>query len=277
MTPSLQAKLDSGLVTLCRVWRVTRVDGVVLRFTDHDADVTANAQLFAAGTGLTCSAIELTEGLEPTNLEVTGIFDDAGISVAEYLAGKYGSAKVELGFADWQDPAEPIMWLLVGTLGQFKRDRLSFTGQLAGIAYLLDRGSAEATTPCCRAQLGDARCAANLTPVTYAATVTAVTSRRIFTVSIVLANEWLTFGKATFTSGVNVGRAMEIKRQTAGLVELYLPMPGVVAVGDAVTLVAGCDLQISTCAAKFNNVPRLRGEPYVPGADSMTENQKNFV
>lgn len=277
MTPSLQAKLDSGLVTLCRVWRITRTDGVVLRLTDHDADVSADAQLFSSGLGLQCTAVEFTEGLEPTNLDVTGIFDAAGISVVDYLAGKYNAAKVELGVADWQDPAEPVMWLLVGAMGQFKRDRLSFTAQLAGIAYRLNRGSAEATTPNCRAQLGDARCGVNLAPFTYTATVTAVTSQRIFTISSVQTDEWLTFGKITFTSGINAGRAMEIKRQTAGLIELYLPMPGVVTVGDAVTVTAGCDLQITTCSAKFSNVARFRGEPYVPGADSMTENQKNLV
>lgn len=277
MTPSLQAKLATGLVTLCRVWRVTRVDGVVLRFTDHDTSVTANAQLFSAGAGLQCSAVELAEGLEPTNLDITGIFDDAGISVAHYLAGKYGSAKVELGIADWQDTTEPIMWLLVGTMGQFKRDRLSFHAQLAGIAYRLDRGSAEATTPCCRAQLGDARCKANLATFTLAATVAAVTSRRIFTVSVSPANGWLQYGKCSFTTGANAGRAMEIKQQTATGIELYLPMGADIAVGDAVTLVAGCDLQLATCSAKFGNVVNFRGEPFLPGADRMTENQKNYT
>ncbi len=33
---ALQAKLDSGVTTLCRCWIVTRRDGVVLGFTDHD-------------------------------------------------------------------------------------------------------------------------------------------------------------------------------------------------------------------------------------------------
>ncbi len=36
---ALQAKLDSGVTTLCRCWIVTRRDGVVQGFTDHDEDV----------------------------------------------------------------------------------------------------------------------------------------------------------------------------------------------------------------------------------------------
>ena len=34
---ALQTKLDSGVTTLCRCWNLTRRDGVVLGFTDHDA------------------------------------------------------------------------------------------------------------------------------------------------------------------------------------------------------------------------------------------------
>ncbi len=36
---ALQSKLDSGVTTLCRCWIVTRRDGVVQGFTDHDEDV----------------------------------------------------------------------------------------------------------------------------------------------------------------------------------------------------------------------------------------------
>ncbi len=35
-SPSLAAHLASGATTLCACWRVTRGDGVVLGFTDHD-------------------------------------------------------------------------------------------------------------------------------------------------------------------------------------------------------------------------------------------------
>jgi len=37
--PALQAKLSSGITTLCRCWRIERRDGVIQGFTDHDEDV----------------------------------------------------------------------------------------------------------------------------------------------------------------------------------------------------------------------------------------------
>jgi uncharacterized phage protein (TIGR02218 family) len=278
MTPSLQTKLASGMVTLCRVWRITRADGTVLRFTDNDSAVIANAVLFSASCGLACSAIELVEGLEPPNMEVTGIFDSSGITVADYLAGKYNMAKVELGLADWKDPTEPVMWLLVGGIGEFARDRLGFKIQLSGMTYLINRKSAEATTPLCRARLGDARCKVVMSSITITTTVAVVTSRREFTVAATSAIGHLQYGICKFTSGANVGRSMEIKAQQTGTgIELYLPMPYDVALGDVVQLLPGCDLSIATCNSKFSNVVNFRGEPYLPGADSMTENQKNFV
>lgn len=277
MTPSMQAKLKSGLITLCRVWRITCTDGSVLRFTDHDSAITADALVFDS-SALAFSAIEFSEGLEPSNFEVTGIFDDAGINIAGYLTGKYSMAKVEIGFADWADPLEPILLLLVGTIGEFKRDRLGFTCQIVGISRLINRSNAEATTPMCRARLGDARCKVPMALRTISTTITAVASQREFTVLAVSAINYLQYGICEFTSGPNIGRKIEIKAQLTGTgIELYLPMPFAVSVGDVVNLTAGCNLLLSTCHDQYNNVVNFRGEPYLPGADSMTENQKYFV
>src|SRR4051812_31581755 len=52
---ALQAKLDSGVTTLARCWKVTRRDGVVLGFTDHDRDLVLDGVTFRAGTGFAAS------------------------------------------------------------------------------------------------------------------------------------------------------------------------------------------------------------------------------
>jgi uncharacterized phage protein (TIGR02218 family) len=46
-----------------------------------------------------------------------------------------------------------------------------------------------------------------------------------------------------------------------------VPVGEQVALGAAVTLVAGCDRRFSTCAAKFGNALNFRGFPHVPGND----------
>lgn len=54
----LQAHLAGGVTTLCYCWRVTRHDGTVLGFTEHDRDIVAEGTTFSADTGFTASQIQ---------------------------------------------------------------------------------------------------------------------------------------------------------------------------------------------------------------------------
>jgi hypothetical protein len=95
----------------------------------------------------------------------------------------------------------------------------------------------------CDAELGDARCGIDLTPYTLTGTVTAVTSNRRFMAEL---NE---------DSPVIVVD-----------VELFLPMPNTVEVGDTFTIRPGCDKSNITCREAFANIKNFRGHGYlVPG------------
>lgn len=78
-------------------------------------------------------------------------------------------------------------------------------------------------------------------------------------------------GKITFTSGLNSGLSMDIKSSLPGQITLFLPMPNAVQVGDAYTIVAGCDKSIETCKATFDNVVNFGGFPYLPGIDKIVQ------
>lgn len=78
------------------------------------------------------------------------------------------------------------------------------------------------------------------------------------------------YGLMTFTSGLNAGLSMEVKRYITGIIELQLPMPYPVAEGDTYSLVAGCGKRFNEdCKARYNNVVNFRGEPHIPGADQL--------
>jgi phage terminase large subunit-like protein len=85
---------------------------------------------------------------------------------------------------------------------------------------------------------------------------------------------WFTRGVLSFASGANIGRAMEIKNHAhrAGLteIELWQSMGEPVAVGDAISVVAGCDKRLETCTARFANAVNYRGFPHMPGNDFLT-------
>jgi uncharacterized phage protein (TIGR02218 family) len=68
-----------------------------------------------------------------------------------------------------------------------------------------------------------------------------------------------------FSSGVNANVRATVKSVVAGAsLALMYPLPAAPAAGDAFTVYSGCDHTPATCAAKFGNLARLRGFPYVP-------------
>src|ERR1019366_4459318 len=63
---ALQAKLDSGVTTLCRCWIITRNDGVTQGVTEHDEDVVLGDVTCRAGSGLTGSEATAKLGMRWT-------------------------------------------------------------------------------------------------------------------------------------------------------------------------------------------------------------------
>ena len=52
MEAGLRAHLEGGLTTVAHAWAITRKDGVVLGFTDHDRELRFDGISFRADTGL---------------------------------------------------------------------------------------------------------------------------------------------------------------------------------------------------------------------------------
>lgn len=85
----LAAHLATGLTTVCRCWAITRRDGQVLGFTDHDRDLSFEGILFRADTGLTAGVLLQTSGLAVDNAEAVGALTDAAIREEDITAGRF--------------------------------------------------------------------------------------------------------------------------------------------------------------------------------------------
>lgn len=79
------------------------------------------------------------------------------------------------------------------------------------------------------------------------------------------------FGLVTWLTGLNAGLKMEVRSYTTGQVQLQLPMPYQIQVGDTYNIAAGCDHTFPTCRDKFSNAVNFRGEPYLPGQDKVIQ------
>ncbi len=131
---ALQAKLDSGVTTLCRCWIVTRRDGVVQGFTDHDEDIVLGAVTCRAGTGLNGSrgdgAARPVRSTARRSRARCRRFAQRGRSRRRPLRcrdGRDASGRLERAVrcaCCWPS----------GTLGEVRREGAAFTAEMRGLA-----------------------------------------------------------------------------------------------------------------------------------------------
>src|SRR5690606_4520493 len=91
----LAKHLEHEITTLCHCWRVTRGDGAVMGFTDHDRRVTCDGTVFMPETGLSGSEARHSFGLAVDTMDVEGALSSLDISESDIVAGLYDGATVE--------------------------------------------------------------------------------------------------------------------------------------------------------------------------------------
>jgi len=272
--PALQAKLDAGVTTLARCWIITRRDGVVMGFTDHDADITVAGILCHAGTGLNASEATARLGLQVDGAEIAGALADESLAENDLAAGRYDAASIEVHLVDWSDPSLSLL-LSKGVLGEVRREGAAFTAELRSLAHRLNEESGRLYTATCSADLGDARCTVDLTdPALHGSgTVVSLAGTSAFHAAGLdaFADGLFTAGKLTFTSGANAGFAVEVKTHRVALdgvlIELWQQAPEPITIAEAFTVTAGCDKRFATCRDRFANSINFRGFPHIPGND----------
>lgn len=274
VAPALQTKLDSGVTTLAHGWKLTRRDGLVQGYTDHDVDLVIDGVTYRAGTGFTASEATSRFDLSVDGSEISGAFDDDSLNEGDLAAGRYDAATIETWLIDWSDTSLKVLTAR-GTLGEVKREGSAFTAELRGLTDALSQESGRLYTAKCGADLGDARCTVDLTDPALRGTgsVIARDGTSIFTAGGLdgFADGWFTAGRLNWSSGANAGLAIEIKqhRLAAGQARLTLwqAMPEAIETGDTFVVTAGCDKTFATCRARFANGDNFRGFPQIPGND----------
>ena len=272
--PALAEHLSGEATTLCHGWRVTRRDGVVLGFTDHDHDLIFAGTLFHAESGFAASDGEGGADLAAATSEVTGGFSSAAISEADLSAGRYDGARVDMFLVNWQAPAEHML-LKVQEIGEVSRQAGQFTAELRSFAHRLSQERGRIFNRRCDAVLGDGRCGVDLSvPGRHGVgTVISVADRSRLLVSGLsgFADHAFDHGVIRFAGGAAAGLSVEIagSRAVGGGTELslWLPLEVAPAPGDPFAVTIGCDKAFATCREKFANGLNFRGFPHMPGVD----------
>ena len=275
LSPGLAAHLAAGVTTLCRCWQVTRSDGSVLGFTDHDRALSFDGTTFEPESGLDASEDKSETGfaiggLEAIGRALVGAADGSrprrrplrprrGVGVAGQLddarrtpsaarrpsrrgdaRGRHFSRRGARACRRTR-PAQRARlppWLRCRSRRQALRHRPRRRG--VSRHRHRDRGERQAALHRERARcdsLPDGSRADGLPGP--AAPITAAPSR------------CARIGSPTASQASSCGRRWR----------------GDIAAGDTFTVTAGCDKLFSTCQAKFANAVNFRGFPHMPGND----------
>lgn len=271
---SIAQHLKTGLTTLCRCWAVTRRDGKVFGFTDHDNDLLFEGVTFKADTGLTASALQQVTGLAVDNSEAVGALSDASVTEEDIAAGRFDSAQVRYWLVNWHNVDEREVQFS-GTLGEIKREDGAFFAELRGASEVLNQPVGRVFQKPCQAMLGDASCKVDISsPAFRAETIVEIVEQgRIFRFGSLGGYDlrWFEKGRLTVTSGAGAGISGLIKNDLqengSRVIELWQAIRAEINAGDSLVIEAGCDKRVSTCRDKFANLANFRGFPHIPGED----------
>ncbi|NYS23961.1 DUF2163 domain-containing protein [Rhodobacteraceae bacterium 2376] len=272
---SLQEHLSSGLTTVCRAWQLTRADGTVLGFTDHDRDLSFDGVTFRADAGMSARALDSSTGLSVDNSEAMGALIDSGLTEADILAGLYDGAALVIWEVNWADPSQRRV-AFRGTIGEITRAGGAFQAELRGLTEPLGQTRGRVFQTGCGAVLGDSACGFDLSLPGFAVDLPAevVHAGQSFDFADLpgFEDRWFEFGRLRVLEGAAAGQVGVIRsdRLAPGgqrSLQLWQQLGRAPAPGDLLRLEAGCDKRAASCRLKFNNLRNFRGFPHIPRED----------
>jgi uncharacterized phage protein (TIGR02218 family) len=271
LNPDLKTHLLTGATTLATCWRITRRDGMVLGFTDHNQPLAFDGTSYIPDSGASGSAMSASADLAVDSSDIEGALSAAALSSGDLAAGRYDGAGVEVFRVNWAATDQRVL-LKAGVIGEVRQIGNAFRAELRGLSHHLGQTVGRVYQRLCDVNLGSSDCGVDLSDPQYKTTavVTALRDEQSFIASgfSAFADNWFALGVLTWTTGENAGLSAHIKDQTmSGAISLWLPAGGAVAIGDGFTATAGCDKRHQTCRDKFSNAINFRGHPFMPGND----------
>jgi uncharacterized phage protein (TIGR02218 family) len=279
---AMYTKLTQTRTNYAECIKVTRVDGNIQRFTSHDRDLSiretdGSYYDYKTADSFQITALENQIGLVVSNMDIDAILSDESISEADIIAGLYNQANVEIFISYWTNSEINILPLRTSWIGELQLDGTKFKADLRGIAQKLAQVFIHTTSLECRWSFGDSRCGIDKATFTEVYTVTEVNGQGEFVANIPgIEQNLYTWGLATWVTGNNAGVSMEIINNYTTRVQLFLPMPYEIEVGDTVSLLQGCGKGYSVCNERYDNIRRFGGEPFLTGSDFLASYPQTF-
>jgi uncharacterized phage protein (TIGR02218 family) len=263
----LAEALDAPLNGAVYLFRLVRADGAALGFTSHDRTIALDGMTYLPSPGVAPFAVRWSAGLDSDGTEIAGALSHDLIADDDLKAGRFDGARLTLSLVDWSAPEAGTVLLFTGTIGDIGVGERSFEAVVDPPTRALDRDVIELTSPECRAAFGDRRCQMDLSRRQQTVVIAGAEGGRVY-VEEALAGGAFAYGRMRMVSGRMAGQDVGVLRSGADWLELA-EGAALIAAGDRGVLTEGCDKRWATCRDRFENQANFRGEPFVPGSDSV--------
>lgn len=164
---ALQTALNKPVVNLALCWKVTRADGLVIGFTNHDSSLTVSSVVYEPTNAFSESDVAQKSDLSVNNLDVVALTSST-ITEGDLLGGKWDNAALDLFAVDWSDVSLGSVPLLRGTIGEVEARGSQFRAEVRGAAQAIQQEVVRQTSITCRAALGDTQCQVRVSTVAWA-------------------------------------------------------------------------------------------------------------
>jgi uncharacterized phage protein (TIGR02218 family) len=274
---ALAASQAAGSTTTAWCWKATRRDGLVLAVTTCARDLLFDGVLYLSREGFNPKAISQEASAAVVNTEVEGALSDE-ITELDFEAGLWDGCTVDMFEVNYRSLSDGAMRLATFTMGDIKVTRSAFNAEMRGLTQRLQKTVGRLVTKGCPWVFGSISpdnwtpaCNKDLGPLTVTGTLTSVTDLRTFADSArAEVADYFGAGVIEFTSGANIGQALEIYSFASGAFVTYLPFLNNPAIGDTYTLTPGCRKRFTEdCLAKWANTPNHGGFEHLPGPDKV--------
>lgn len=175
ISSGLLAAIQSRAATISKLVLLTRTDGVVLGFTDNSAPIIYSGVTYEAMDGVKATVAASTVGAGIDNSDVQGVLSSGRIAESDLMAGTYDNARYQVMLINRKSIGDGVCIQQTGYIGEVTYGNLKYKAGVRGLTQVLHQVVGDVSSKECRCvNLGDSCCKLNLTPFTFARTVSAI-------------------------------------------------------------------------------------------------------
>lgn len=152
------AKLDLDVYRQVRLWTITRVDGWIRRYTDHNRRIKFRGDWFYPMNGMDASASRRETTFKGQNFETIGVISDSDITAEDLVNDKFKSARIQQWIVDWKYPFHGYFNYSSFILRDHDHDSLLWQAQVEGPVSKLNQTIGHTYSDDCRHSYGGLGC-----------------------------------------------------------------------------------------------------------------------